>query len=189
MARSRRIGTSPLLECAHVRRRLGRRGRFRAHLRRPRGAGRGAAPWTPRPPGSRRGPGPATARASRCGKMMNRVNFGRHSGTVIDVCRGHGTFLDAGELHAIVTFIRDGGLDRARAAREGRPRGGAAPARDAEGRRSTPRSRHVDRPTGNIRSRSACFDIRRLTERRVSPLLDRPILWSARSCSATPLMQ
>jgi Zn-finger nucleic acid-binding protein len=50
----------------------------------------------------------------RCGKMMNRVNFGRLSGTVIDVCRGHGTFLDAGELHAIVTFIRDGGLDRAR---------------------------------------------------------------------------
>jgi Zn-finger nucleic acid-binding protein len=50
----------------------------------------------------------------RCGKMMNRVNFGRMSGTVVDVCRGHGTFLDAGELHAIVTFIRDGGLDRAR---------------------------------------------------------------------------
>jgi Zn-finger nucleic acid-binding protein len=50
----------------------------------------------------------------RCGKMMNRVNFGRMSGTVLDVCRGHGTFLDAGELHAIVTFIREGGLDRAR---------------------------------------------------------------------------
>jgi Zn-finger nucleic acid-binding protein len=50
----------------------------------------------------------------RCGKLMNRVNFGRMSGTVLDVCRGHGTFLDAGELHAIVTFIRDGGLDRAR---------------------------------------------------------------------------
>lgn len=50
----------------------------------------------------------------RCGKMMNRMNFGQVSGTVIDVCRGDGTFLDAGELHAIVTFIRDGGLDRAR---------------------------------------------------------------------------
>jgi Zn-finger nucleic acid-binding protein len=50
----------------------------------------------------------------KCGKMMNRVNFGRISGTVLDVCRGHGTFLDAGELHAIVVFIRDGGLDRAR---------------------------------------------------------------------------
>ena len=50
----------------------------------------------------------------QCGKMMNRVNFGRVSGTVVDVCRGHGTFLDAGELHAIVTFIQSGGLDRAR---------------------------------------------------------------------------
>ena len=50
--------------------------------------------------------------------MMNRVNFGRLSGAVIDVCRGHGTFLDAGELHQIVTFIQQGGLDRARARRQ-----------------------------------------------------------------------
>ena len=50
----------------------------------------------------------------RCGTMMNRLNFGQVSGTVVDVCRGHGTFLDAGELHAIVTFIRGGGLERAR---------------------------------------------------------------------------
>jgi len=49
-----------------------------------------------------------------CGKMMNRVNFGRLSGTVVDVCKGHGTFLDAGELHLIVSFIQQGGLERAR---------------------------------------------------------------------------
>ena len=49
-----------------------------------------------------------------CGKMMNRMNFGRLSGIVVDVCKGHGTFLDAGELHAIVRFIQGGGLDRAR---------------------------------------------------------------------------
>ena len=53
-------------------------------------------------------------RCVRCGKMMNRVNFGRLSGTVVDVCRGHGTFLDAGELHAIVTFVQGGGLDKMR---------------------------------------------------------------------------
>jgi Zn-finger nucleic acid-binding protein len=51
----------------------------------------------------------------RCGKMMNRMNFGRMSGTIVDVCRGHGTFLDSGELHAVVTFIQQGGLDRMRA--------------------------------------------------------------------------
>jgi Zn-finger nucleic acid-binding protein len=49
-----------------------------------------------------------------CGRMMNRINFERMSGTVIDVCKGHGTFLDAGELHQIVTFIHGGGLERAR---------------------------------------------------------------------------
>jgi len=49
-----------------------------------------------------------------CGKMMNRMNFGRLSGAIVDVCKGHGTFLDAGELHLIVTFIQQGGLDRAR---------------------------------------------------------------------------
>jgi Zn-finger nucleic acid-binding protein len=49
-----------------------------------------------------------------CGKFMNRLNFGRLSGTVVDVCKGHGTFLDAGELHGIVRFIQQGGLERAR---------------------------------------------------------------------------
>ena len=35
--------------------------------------------------------GPVTyRRCLRCGTMMNRVNFGRLSGAVVDVCRGHG---------------------------------------------------------------------------------------------------
>jgi Zn-finger nucleic acid-binding protein len=50
----------------------------------------------------------------RCGKMMNRVNFGRTSGTVVDVCKGHGTYLDAGELAQIAAFIQGGGLEHAR---------------------------------------------------------------------------
>jgi Zn-finger nucleic acid-binding protein len=51
----------------------------------------------------------------RCGRLMNRINFGRVSGVIVDVCKGHGTFLDPGELHRIVEFIRGGGLERARA--------------------------------------------------------------------------
>ena len=47
---------------------------------------------------------------------MNRMNFGRRSGTVVDVCRGHGTFLDRGELHQVVRFVHEGGLERARLA-------------------------------------------------------------------------
>jgi Zn-finger nucleic acid-binding protein len=50
-----------------------------------------------------------------CGKLMNRLNFGRASGAVVDVCKGHGTFLDRGELHQIVRFIQGGGIDRLRA--------------------------------------------------------------------------
>ncbi len=53
-------------------------------------------------------------RCVACGTMMNRINFGRVSGTVIDACKGHGVFLDAGELHQIVLFLQAGGLDRAR---------------------------------------------------------------------------
>jgi len=52
----------------------------------------------------------------QCGKMMNRLNFARLSGTVVDVCRGHGTFLDRGELHQVVAFILEGGLSRTRQA-------------------------------------------------------------------------
>jgi Zn-finger nucleic acid-binding protein len=50
----------------------------------------------------------------RCGKLMNRMNFARLSGTVVDVCKGHGTFLDRGELHQVVRFILEGGMDRLR---------------------------------------------------------------------------
>jgi Zn-finger nucleic acid-binding protein len=50
----------------------------------------------------------------RCGKVMNRKNFGRISGVVIDECARHGVWLDAGELEKIRHFIADGGLDRAR---------------------------------------------------------------------------
>ena len=52
----------------------------------------------------------------QCGKMMNRQNFGRLSGTIVDRCNAHGTFLDRGELHQVVRFILAGGFDRMRRA-------------------------------------------------------------------------
>jgi Zn-finger nucleic acid-binding protein len=45
---------------------------------------------------------------------MNRNNFARSSGVVIDTCKQHGIWFDAEELPRIVEFIRKGGLDRAR---------------------------------------------------------------------------
>jgi Zn-finger nucleic acid-binding protein len=49
----------------------------------------------------------------RCGKLMNRKNFGRISGVIIDECGSHGVWLDGGELEKIRHFIADGGLERA----------------------------------------------------------------------------
>jgi Zn-finger nucleic acid-binding protein len=49
-----------------------------------------------------------------CEQLMNRINFARCSGVVVDVCKGHGTWFDREELSRIVEFIRGGGLDAAR---------------------------------------------------------------------------
>ena len=49
-----------------------------------------------------------------CGQLMNRMNFARHSGVIVDVCKRHGTWFDRDELRRIVEFIRAGGLDAAR---------------------------------------------------------------------------
>jgi Zn-finger nucleic acid-binding protein len=50
-----------------------------------------------------------------CSQFMNRINFARCSGVVVDVCRPHGTWFDREELSAIVEFIRGGGMNSARA--------------------------------------------------------------------------
>jgi Zn-finger nucleic acid-binding protein len=49
-----------------------------------------------------------------CSKLMNRINFARCSGVIVDICRGHGTWFDRDELSRIVEFIRAGGLEAAR---------------------------------------------------------------------------
>lgn len=50
----------------------------------------------------------------QCGSIMNRVNYARISGIIVDVCREHGTWFDAQELPALLDFVRRGGLDVAR---------------------------------------------------------------------------
>ena len=47
-----------------------------------------------------------------CSTLMNRKLFATGAGVVVDVCRTHGTFFDAGELPAIIEFVRAGGLVR-----------------------------------------------------------------------------
>lgn len=68
-------------------------------------------------PGTGAGAGPGDVRyvpCPQCAKLMNRVNFARCSGIVVDVCRTHGTWFDRDELRGIVTFLRAGGMDVAR---------------------------------------------------------------------------
>jgi Zn-finger nucleic acid-binding protein len=57
-------------------------------------------------------PGRVYLRCPDCGDVMNRVNFARHSGIVVDVCREHGTWFDRDELPAMVSYVRQGGLDK-----------------------------------------------------------------------------
>jgi Zn-finger nucleic acid-binding protein len=49
-----------------------------------------------------------------CGTVMNRVNYGRISGVIIDTCKAHGHWLDADELEKIARWVATGGLDKLR---------------------------------------------------------------------------
>ncbi len=45
-----------------------------------------------------------------CQKMMNRFNFARVSGVVVDECHEHGAWLDSDELAKIAAYVATGGL-------------------------------------------------------------------------------
>jgi Zn-finger nucleic acid-binding protein len=49
-----------------------------------------------------------------CKQLMNRSNFARSSGVIIDLCKQHGVWFDADELPKIIDFIDRGGLARSR---------------------------------------------------------------------------
>jgi len=49
-----------------------------------------------------------------CKQLMNRSNFARISGVIIDLCRHHGVWFDANELPKIISFIDEGGIKRSR---------------------------------------------------------------------------
>jgi Zn-finger nucleic acid-binding protein len=51
-----------------------------------------------------------------CLNMMNRQNFARISGVIVDMCQGHGIWFDFGEVEKIMEFIARGGLRKAKEA-------------------------------------------------------------------------
>ena len=50
-----------------------------------------------------------------CSQLMNRMNFARCSGVIVDICKQHGTWFDRDELSRIVEFIHGGGFNASRA--------------------------------------------------------------------------
>lgn len=44
-----------------------------------------------------------------CATIMNRVNFGAKSGTIVDRCKDHGVWLDGGELRHLCEWMKAGG--------------------------------------------------------------------------------
>jgi Zn-finger nucleic acid-binding protein len=49
-------------------------------------------------------------RCPSCRELMNRRNFGKTSGIIVDECHRHGIWFDAGELPRILAFVQAGGL-------------------------------------------------------------------------------
>jgi Zn-finger nucleic acid-binding protein len=49
-----------------------------------------------------------------CDNRMNRTAFARGANVIVDVCKEDGIWFDAGEVHAVIDFVEDGGLERAK---------------------------------------------------------------------------
>jgi Zn-finger nucleic acid-binding protein len=49
-----------------------------------------------------------------CHELMNRANFARCSGVIVDLCKQHGIWFDRDELSKIIEFIRNGGMQLSR---------------------------------------------------------------------------
>lgn len=86
-----------------------------------------------------------------CAEVMNRTNFGRRSGVIVDICKAHGTWFDAGELDGALAFVAKGGLEETakrdqeeakRRAREERVEKEANAIRNALSVQSTYEARH-----------------------------------------------
>lgn len=48
-----------------------------------------------------------------CGALMNRQNYGRKSGVILDICGAHGIWFDLDELPRVLAWIQGGGEERA----------------------------------------------------------------------------
>jgi Zn-finger nucleic acid-binding protein len=87
-----------------------------------------------------------------CKARMNRQNFGRISGVIVDACKEHGVWFDAGELGAIVAWVEGGGLGKMRARQSANLEAAAREARVAA------RQRRAQLPTDRFVYRDVIYD-------------------------------
>jgi Zn-finger nucleic acid-binding protein len=80
----------------------------------------------------------AYLRCPDCDQIMNRRNFARRSGVIIDVCRAHGIWFDHEELTRVLHFVKTGGLEKAKQEED-------------EERREKERSARIDRMMADMR--------------------------------------
>lgn len=78
--------------------------------------------------------GPLYRSCPVCRKMMARRNYARRSGVIVDTCHEHGMWFDSGELHALLQWIRRGGLEKAAQLEKGDAVAAARLARQPPGR-------------------------------------------------------
>ena len=55
--------------------------------------------------------GPAYRKCIECDTIMQRKNYGRKSGVVVDICVKHGIWFDAHEMDEILRWLRNGGQE------------------------------------------------------------------------------
>jgi len=69
----------------------------------------GATFGQPKPNRLKRHTGPMYRQCVDCRRLMTRRQYATGSGVIIDVCKDHGIWFDADELHQVLTWISEGG--------------------------------------------------------------------------------
>lgn len=91
-----------------------------------------------------------------CDALMNRRNFKKRSGVIVDRCHRHGTWLDANELERIAGFVLSGRAERVTAIEQEKE----AARQKSEARAAVKR---IGSPYGESRSDHSIFGLRRKT--------------------------
>jgi len=103
--------------------------------------------------------GPLYRPCAVCGKLMNRKNYGRISGVIIDVCSEHGVWFDADEIERLIAWIRSGGLALSQELKQEQEKAERQEAMKKEAIGKTPVESWIDDPPGRSTLLDAVADL------------------------------